>query len=59
MGCRLFKTFATPAGKFNLGVQYASYDADSFSVDTEKLWVTLQFQIDPRPLRSYLGDDGD
>ena len=55
----LFKKFATQFGAFNLGVQYASYDADSFSADTEKLWVTLQFMLAPKPLRSYLADDGD
>jgi hypothetical protein len=52
----IFKKFATQFGAFNLGVQYASYDADSFSADTEKLWVTLQFQLAPKPLRSYLPD---
>ena len=53
----LFKTFATEFGRFQASVQYASYDADSFSVDTQKLWVTLQYKIDPAPLRAYLGED--
>ena len=52
----IFKEIAVPFGAFNLGVQYASYDADTFSSDTDKLWLTLQFSISPRPLRSYLGD---
>ena len=53
----IFKKFTTQFGAFNLGLQYASYDADNFSSDTEKLWVTLQFTVSPKPLRSYLRDD--
>jgi hypothetical protein len=53
----IFKKFATQLGAFNLGLQYASYNADNFSSDTEKLWITLQFKVSPKPLRSYLRDD--
>jgi hypothetical protein len=52
----LFKKIDVGFGSFNLGIQYASYDADSFSSDTDKLWLTLQFKISAKPLRSYLGD---
>jgi hypothetical protein len=52
----IFKKFATQLGAFNLGLQYASYNADNFSSDTEKLWIALQFKVSPKPLRSYLGD---
>jgi hypothetical protein len=55
----VFKKIAVGFGTFNLGVQYASYDADSFSSDTDKLWLTLQFQISPKPLRDYLNGGGD
>jgi hypothetical protein len=54
----VLKKFATQFGAFDLGLQYASYDADDFSSDTEKLWLTLQFRLSPKPLRGYLGDDG-
>ena len=53
------KKIAVGFGTFNLGVQYASYDADNFSSDTDKLWLTLQFQISPKPLRDYLDGGGD
>jgi len=49
-----FKSFETEAGQFVLGVEYADYGADTFATDTGKLWVTLQFKIDPAPVRSYL-----
>jgi hypothetical protein len=52
----VFKKIDVEFGSFNLGIQYASYDADSFSNDTDKLWLTLQFKISAKPLRSYLGD---
>ena len=52
----VFKKIAADFGTFNLGVQYASYDADNFSSDTDKLWLTLQFQVSPKPLRHYLGE---
>ena len=52
----IFKKFDVGFGAFNLGVQYASYDAAGFSRDTDKLWLTLQFKISAKPLRSYLGD---
>ena len=51
----IFKKITTEFGTFNLGVQYASYDADDFSSDTDKLWLTLHFKISSKPLRSYLG----
>lgn len=54
----IFKKIATGFGSFNLGLQYTSYDADDFSSDTDKLWLTLQFKIGPKSLRSYLGDGG-
>ncbi len=52
----IFKKIAAGPGSFELGLQYASYDADDFATDTSKLWLTLQFKLDPKPLRSYLGD---
>ncbi len=52
----VFKKITTGFGSFHLGLQYASYDADNFSSDTEKLWLTLQFKIAPKPLHAYLGD---
>lgn len=55
----IFKKITTDFGSFNLGAQYASYDADNFASDTDKLWLTVQFQISPKPLRHYLGDGGD
>ncbi len=51
----IFKKFDVGFGAFNLGAQYASYNADSFSSDTDKLWLTLQFKISTKPLRGYLG----
>jgi hypothetical protein len=54
----VFKKIPVGFGAFNLGLQYASYDADNFSSDTDKLWLTLQFQISPKPLRKYLDSGG-
>ena len=54
----VFKKIPVGFGAFNLGLQYASYDADNFSSDTDKLWLTLQFQISPKPLRKYLSTSG-
>jgi hypothetical protein len=53
----IFKKIPVGFGAFNLGLQYASYDADNFSSDTDKLWLTLQFKIAAKPLRSYLGNE--
>jgi hypothetical protein len=52
----IFKKFPTDFGSFHLGFQYASYNADNFSSDTDKLWLTLQFKAAPKPFRAYLGD---
>ena len=52
----LFKAFKTDYGKVLLGVQYADYDADSFSSDTQKLWLTVQVQAAAKPFRDYLSD---
>ena len=54
----IFKKIAAGPGNFELGLQYASYDADDFASDTSKLWLTLQFKLEPKPLRSYLRDGG-
>lgn len=54
----IFKNIPVGFGSFNLGLQYASYNADEFSRDTDKLWLTLQFTLSSEPLRSYLGRDG-
>ncbi len=43
----VFKTFDLDGSKMKLGAQYASYSADGFSVDTDKLWLTVQFQLAP------------
>ena len=50
----LFKKIDLGFGAFNLGVQYASYDADSFSSNTDKLWLTVAFKLKPTPLRDHL-----
>lgn len=55
----IFKKIATSSGAFHLGLQYASYHADNFSTDTEKLWVTLQFKADPKLLSRYVADGED
>ena len=55
----LFKKITTGHGAITLGLEYAAYDADAFSQDTDKLWATVQFQISPKPIRAYLGaNDG-
>lgn len=43
----IFKTFDLDGNRIKLGAQYASYSADNFSVDTDKLWLTVQFQLGP------------
>ena len=43
----IFKTFDLDGSVIKLGAQYASYSADRFSVDTDKLWLTVQFQLGP------------
>lgn len=50
----IFKKYTAGFGTFNLGLQFASYNADNFSRDTNKLWLTLNFQINPTPLRDHL-----
>lgn len=46
----VFKTFATSVGDVMVGVQFANYDADEFSTDTRKLWVTTHFKLAAFPL---------
>ncbi len=41
----VFKSFKSEAGQFDVGLQYASYSADSFASDTDKLWFTLRFKL--------------
>lgn len=53
----VFKKIPLDAETLNLGLQYASYSADNFSSDTDKLWLTLQFQLKPEPFRSYFATD--
>jgi hypothetical protein len=43
----LFKKIDLDSGAIKLGLQYASYDADGFSVDTDKFWLTVQFVLGP------------
>ena len=43
----IFKTFDLDGNAIKLGAQYAAYSADNFSVDTDKLWLTVQFQLGP------------
>ncbi len=38
---KIAKSFKTDYGKFALSLEHADYDADGFSVDTSKTWVTL------------------
>jgi len=49
----IFKKIASGAGGFNLGLQYASYKADNFSTDTDKLWITVRYALGPKPFRAY------
>ena len=42
-GVSLGKTYRK---HYDVGFRYASYDADSFSSDTDKLWVTLGLKFD-------------
>jgi hypothetical protein len=46
-----FKTFHLDNAQMVLGVQYADYDADGFSTDTRKLWVSLDFKLGAKPFR--------
>lgn len=52
----IFKKFATDYGNWTAGIQYAAYDADNFSSDTDKLWVSLQYAISPKPFSAYFGE---
>ena len=54
----IFKKFKTGFGIFSLGVQYADYDADNFSTDISKLWLTLQFKMSPEPYRNLVAGLG-
>jgi hypothetical protein len=47
----LFKTVALNDGDLLLGLQFARYEADRFSSDTDKLWATVQFTLGAWPLR--------
>ncbi|MEM7023976.1 MAG: hypothetical protein AAF637_15495 [Pseudomonadota bacterium] len=47
----VFKTFRLDDADFVLGVQYGDYDADDFSTDTKKIWVSLDFKLGPKPFR--------
>jgi len=49
-----FKTFHLDDSQMVLGVQYGDYDADNFSTDTKKLWVSLDFKLGPTPFRDML-----
>jgi hypothetical protein len=56
----IFKKLKTSYGTFLLGVQYADYNADEFSTDISKLWLTLQFKMSPKPYQNLvagLSDD--
>ncbi len=48
----VFKKIVTEYGAVHLGLQYASYHAESFSTDTDKLWLTVQFKAAAQPLRN-------
>ncbi len=50
----VFKTFEADEGNFLLGVQCADYDADNFSRDIGKLWLTLQFKTRPKPCQNLV-----
>jgi len=34
-----------------VGLKYASYDAEDYGSDTDKLWLSTQFSLHPRKLR--------
>ena len=40
-GVSVSRTFNTV---WTVALKYAAYDADTFSVDVDKLWITLQFK---------------
>ena len=42
-GDELDLSLAARAGRVTLTLKYASYDADTFSVDTDKLWVSMDY----------------
>ncbi|MBC8238939.1 MAG: hypothetical protein H8E30_00545 [Alphaproteobacteria bacterium] len=44
----LAKPFATNRGPVTVGLQYASYQADTFASDIEKLWLTVNFKLKPK-----------
>ncbi|MBT3911193.1 MAG: hypothetical protein HOF27_16175, partial [Rhodospirillaceae bacterium] len=39
------KSFATNFGPITLSVQYADYEADNFSTDINKLWLTVGYKL--------------
>jgi hypothetical protein len=56
----IFNKLKISYGTFLLGVQYADYNADEFSTDISKLWLTLQFKMSPKPYQNLvagLSDD--
>ncbi len=54
----VFKTLKIGYGNFLLGGQYADYDADNFSTDIGKLWLTLQFKLSPKPYHNLVAGFG-
>jgi hypothetical protein len=42
------RSFATGYGPIALSLQYADYDADNFSSDISKLWLTVSFKLKPK-----------
>jgi hypothetical protein len=53
-----FKAFNVDDSEIVLGVQYGDYYADTFSTDTKKLWVSLDFKLGPKPLRDLFDRTG-
>ena len=45
------KGFSFALGKLVVGLKYASYDAEDYGSDTDKLWLSTQFSLHPRKLR--------
>jgi hypothetical protein len=45
------KGFPFALGQMVVGLKYASYDAEDYGKDTDKLWLSTKFTLHPRKLR--------
>jgi len=51
----LTKKIALGPGSLDLGVKYASYSADTFATDTDKLWLSVRYGLGDDTLQQYYG----